>query len=74
MCRGRPGVTTVKCARSALAAQGSLVWVLGADMAPFGMLCCGGSPTCGVEEDGHGCWLRASLPQRKEDWQQLAQG
>ena len=27
-------------------------------------------PTCKVEEDGHGCWLRARLPQQKEkDWQ-----
>ena len=32
--------------------------------------CCGGHPMCGVEEDGHGCWLRASLPrQGEEDWQ-----
>ena len=32
-------------------------------------------PTYKVEEDGHGCWLRASLPQKKEeDWQMLAQG
>ena len=33
-------------------------------------------PTCKVEEDGHGCELRASLPQQKEEdwWQMLAQG
>ena len=38
--------------------------------------CCGRRPTYKVEEDGHGCELRASLPQQKEeDWQQmLAQG
>ena len=31
--------------------------------------CCGGRPTYGVEEDGHGCWLGAGLPwQREEDW------
>ena len=38
--------------------------------------CCGRRPTYKVEEDGHRCQLRASLPQQKEeDWQQmLAQG
>ena len=38
--------------------------------------CCGRRPTYKVEEDGHGCQLRASLPQQKEeDWRQmLAQG
>ena len=31
---------------------------------------CGRRPTYKVEEDGHGCQLRASLPQQKEeDWQ-----
>ena len=37
---------------------------------------CGRRPTYKAEEDGHGCELRASLPQQKEeDWQQmLAQG
>ena len=33
---GWPGGTAVKCTRSALAAQGSLVWILGADVAPLG--------------------------------------
>ena len=45
----------VKCARSASVARGSLVWILGEDMAPHGKLCCGRRPTCKVEEDGHGC-------------------
>ena len=42
----------------------------------FGKACCGRHPTYKVEEEGHGCQLRASLPQQKEeDWQQmLAQG
>ena len=32
--------------------------------------CCGRRPTCKIEEDGHGCYLRASIPQQKEeDWQ-----
>ena len=32
--------------------------------------CCGRRLTYKVEEDGHGCQLRASLPQHKEeDWQ-----
>ena len=29
--------------------------------------CCGRHPTYKVEEDGHGCELRASLPQQKEE-------
>ena len=47
-----------------------------ADMAPLGTPCCGRPPTYKVEEDGHGCQLRASLPQQKEEdwWQMLAQG
>ena len=49
---------------------------LGVDMALLGKPCCGRRPTYKVEEDGHGCELRASLCQQKEeDWQQmLAQG
>ena len=67
---GRPGGAAVKCARSASAAWGSQVWIPGADMVPLGKLCCGRHPTYKVEEDGHGCELRASLPQQKEeDWQ-----
>ena len=67
----------MKFARSASAARGSLVWIPGADMAPLGKKpCYGRCSTYKVEEDGHGCWLKASLPQQKEeDWQQmLAQG
>ena len=52
---GWPLSTTVKWARSALAAQGSPVWILGVDMAPLGKPCCGRHPTYKVEEDGHGC-------------------
>ena len=51
------------------------VQIPGADMALLGKPRCGRCPTYKVEEDGHGCWLRASLPQQKEeDWQELAQG
>ena len=52
---GRPGGTVVKCARSASSAQGSPVQILGVDVAPLGMPCCGRRPTYKVEEDGHGC-------------------
>ena len=45
----------VKGTHFALVAQGSLVWILGADMAPLGKPCCGRHPTYKVEEDGHGC-------------------
>ena len=45
----------VKCARSALAAQGSRVQIPGADMAPLVMPRCGRRPTYKAEEDGHGC-------------------
>ena len=34
--RGQPSGAVVKCARSALASRGSLVWMPGADMAPLG--------------------------------------
>ena len=53
--RGQPSGTAVKCARSALAAWGSPVQILGAGMAPLGTPCCGSHPTYKVEEDGHGC-------------------
>ena len=45
------------------------VWISGADMAPLGKPCCCMRPAYKVEEDGHGCELRARLPQQKEeDW------
>ena len=55
----------VKRAHSASVAQGSPVWILGVDMAPLDKPCCGTRPMDRVEEDGHGCELRASLPQQK---------
>ena len=67
----------VKFVRSASAARGSPVQIPGANTAPLGKKpCCGRHPTYKVEEDGHRCELRVSLPQQKEeDWQQmLAQG
>ena len=56
LCNGdQPGGTAVKQACSALGALGSLVQILGADMAPLGKPCCGRHPTHKVEEDRHGC-------------------
>ena len=56
----------VKFAHSTSVAQRSPVEIPGADMAPFVKPCCGRRPTYKAEEDGHGCQLRASLPQPKE--------
>ena len=53
--QGRPGGAVVKFTRSASAARGSPVQILGVDMAPLGTPCCGRRPTYKVEEDGHGC-------------------
>ena len=50
-----PGGTAVKCTRSTLAAWGSPVQILGADMALLGEPCSSRHPTYKVEEDGHGC-------------------
>ena len=60
--RAQPGGAAVKCARSASVAGGSPVRISGVDMAPLGKPCCGRRPTYKVEEDGHGCQLRANLP------------
>ena len=71
----RPGGTAIKCTCSASGAWGSPVRNPGADMVPLGKPCCGRCPMYKVEEDGHGCELRASLPQQKQEyWQMLAQG
>ena len=68
------GGTLVRFARSTPGAQGSPVRIPRADIALLCKPCCGRRPTYKVEEDGHRCWLRASLPQKKEeDWQMLAQ-
>ena len=45
----------VKFTHSASAAQGSLVRILGEDMAQLGKPCGGRHSTYKVEEDGHGC-------------------
>ena len=52
---GRPSGASVKCAHSTLAALGSLVGILAADMALNDKPCCGRHPTNKIEEDGHGC-------------------
>ena len=50
---GQPSGTEVKFARSTSVARGLPVQIPGADMALFGMPCCGRRPTYKVEEDGH---------------------
>ena len=52
---GWPDGAAVKFARYASEAQGSLVRILGVDMAPLIKPRCGKSPTYKVEEDGHRC-------------------
>ena len=52
---GQSGSIAVKCSCSASAAQGSLVQILGVDMAWLVKPCCGGRLPHEVEEDGHGC-------------------
>ena len=73
---GWPGGRAVKFTRSTSAAWGLLVRILGADLCTTYQAMLRQHPTYKVEEGGHRCWLRASLPQQKEeDWQQmLAQG
>ena len=72
----QPVGLAVKLACYALAAWGWLLRILCVDMALLVRPCWGRSTTYKVEEDGHGCELRASLPQQKEEdwWQMLAQG
>ena len=64
--RGWPSGTAIKFASSASAAWGSPVQIPSADLhTTWQKPCCGRHPTYKVEEDGHGCFLRASLPQQK---------
>ena len=51
---------------SALAAQGSLVQLLGMACTLLIKPCCGRHPTYKVEEDRHRCWLSTNLPQQKK--------
>ena len=76
---GLPGGTAVKRTHSTSAARGrgfgSRVWTWHR-LALLGKPCYGRRPTYKVVEGGHGCQLRASVPQKKEaDWRpMLAQG
>ena len=51
---GRPGGAVVEFAPSNLTSLGSLIWILGVDMAPLSKPCCGRGPTYKVAEDEHG--------------------
>ena len=66
----------VKFVLSASVAWGLPVQIPGVDKALLVKPCCGRHPTYKVEKDGHGCQLRASLPQQEEEDGQrmLAQG
>ena len=61
---------------SALAAQGSQVWIPGADLHTTGQAMLWQGPAYRIEEDWHRCWLRVNLPQVKRGAlaQMLAQG
>ena len=52
--RGRPSTAVVKFTHFTSAAQGSPVWILGADLAPLIKPCCSRRPTNKGEEDEHG--------------------
>ena len=53
-CWGRASGAVVKFACSASVVRGSLVGIMGANVAPLGTPCCGRRPTYKVKEDGHG--------------------
>ena len=52
---GQPCGAVVKFIRSSSEAQGSPVWISGADMAPLGKPCSDRHPTYKAEENGYGC-------------------
>ena len=62
-----PGGVVVKFVCSASPALSPLVQILGVDLpTTYQAICCGRRTTYKVEEDGHGCWLRANLPPQQQ--------
>ena len=62
---GWPAGIVVKFTRSALAARGSLIRILGADLHTAHQAMLWRCPTYNLEEDWHRCWLRDNPPQAK---------
>ena len=69
---GQPCGVVVKFSMVCFSGLGSWVWILGADLHHSSAMLWWW-PACKIQEDWHGCKLRANLPQgkREEDWQQM---
>ena len=66
LCGSWPGGLVVKFMHSALATWSLWVWILGTDLCTAHQAMLLQCPTYKIEEEGHRCWLRANLPQKKK--------